>query len=200
MTFRSLILSSLLLASTAFAAPASTPAPVAEVVAAFSETQSSEGIAAAEQSTATVQAIDKKTRTITLKQQDGTVVNSIAPAAMRNFDQMKAGDIVTTTSGMSLDVQVLKNTSGPISEEQFQRFTRPKTGEKPSTTIVRGTRIVADVTAVDAATQTITLEGPVQVGKLKIQNPDNFKKIAVGNQLSAVITEVIEISVATAAK
>src|SRR5689334_710571 len=44
---------------------------------------------------ATVESIDKDKREVTLKKEDGTTTTIKCPESVRNFDQIKEGDIVT---------------------------------------------------------------------------------------------------------
>ena len=59
----------------------------------------------------------------------------------------------------------------------------------------REVTIVADVVAVDPAKQTITLKGPVHTIDLRIANPEQFKRIAKGDQVEAKFTQALAVSV-----
>src|SRR5215467_9741298 len=58
---------------------------------------------------ATVQKIDRDTREVTLKKEDGTMVTIKAPDTVRNFDQIKVGDIVTAKYTQSVALAVRKS-------------------------------------------------------------------------------------------
>jgi hypothetical protein len=49
--------------------------------------------------TATVESIDAKTRTITLKRPDGTFVGTVAGPEVKRFSEIKVGDKVSATAG-----------------------------------------------------------------------------------------------------
>jgi hypothetical protein len=72
-------------------------------------------------------------------------------------------------------------------------------GAKPRATPVgvmgREVTIVADVVAVDPANQMITLKGPVHSIDLHVDNPEQFKRIAKGDQVEAKFTQALAISV-----
>ena len=51
------------------------------------------------------------------------------------------------------------------------------------------------MTAVDPAKQAVTLKGPERTVTLKVQNPDQFKLVQVGDQVEATYTEAVAISV-----
>jgi Cu/Ag efflux protein CusF len=207
MTLRSLFLSTLLVATASFAAPAASPSPTVlpngvdktQIAVFFAETQSSADAGAAQASVATIVSVDAATRNITLKRADGSIATTIAPMEMRNFPQIKVGDSVNTVEAVNLEVSVLKSNIASISEGRFERISRPELGAKPGTVLVHGMEIVADVIAIDPVGQTITLEGALAERVIKIQNPANLSKVKVGDQIAAVITEVVTIQVSTPA-
>ena len=60
--------------------------------------------------------------------------------------------------------------------------------------------ITADVIAIDAKTQTLTLKGPKQTVELRVPDPKQFKLVKVGDQIQATYTEAVAISVETPKK
>ena len=58
--------------------------------------------------------------------------------------------------------------------------------------------VVADVIALDPLTQTVRLRGPTQVVDLRVHDPEQFRLVAVGDQVEATYTEAVAISVAPA--
>jgi len=60
--------------------------------------------------------------------------------------------------------------------------------------------IVADVIAVDPAKQSVTLRGPQRTVSLAVSDPEQFKRIAVGDQVEATYTQALAIAVEPAAK
>jgi len=75
-----------------------------------------------------------------------------------------------------------------------------KKGETPGGAVGRQVTIVADVVAVDAAKQTISLKGPKETVTMRIPDPEQFKRIAKGDQVEAKFTQAVAIAVAPAAK
>ena len=64
---------------------------------------------------------------------------------------------------------------------------------------MRETVIVADVTAVNPATQTVSLRGPGgRVVNLPIRDPEQFRRIAVGDQVEATYVEAAALSITPA--
>ena len=60
--------------------------------------------------------------------------------------------------------------------------------------------VVGDVIKLDAATQTITVKGPERTVELKARDPEQFKLVAVGDQIQATFTEAVAVAVTPAAK
>jgi hypothetical protein len=108
---------------------------------------------------ATVDAIDSKTRKITLKMKDGSLNSFIAGDEVRNFAQIKKGDIVTFdyTEAVAIDVQ--KSTEAPKMVET-ESIKRAKLGEKPSGTIETVGFMTARVEEIDYKTRMVVLKMP----------------------------------------
>ena len=109
--------------------------------------------------TATVDAIDSKTRMITLKGADGSKTSFIAGDEVRNFAQINKGDIVTFdyTEAVAIDVQ--KSTEAPKMVET-ESVKRAKLGEKPSGTIETVGFMTARVEEIDYKTRKVGLKMP----------------------------------------
>ena len=60
--------------------------------------------------------------------------------------------------------------------------------------------IVADVVGVDAAKQTVTLRGPKRTVDLRIPDPEQFKRVAKGDQVEATYTQAVAVVVEPAKK
>ena len=78
--------------------------------------------------TATIVAIEPDSRTVTLKDGKGRVVQVEVGEEARNFDQLKVGDIVTTEYREAISLSLSK-TSGPRSAKQ--RFTESRSACSP---------------------------------------------------------------------
>ena len=74
-----------------------------------------------------------------------------------------------------------------------------KPGEKPAGAVGRQVKIVADVVALDPAKQVVTLKGPNRTVDLRIGDPEQFKRIAKGDQVEATYTQALAMAVEPAA-
>ena len=149
---------------------------------------------------ATVQEIDKKTRAITLKKENGETVSIVAPETMRNFDQIKVGDIVHAKYQTSVSFQVVKEGSTAVGKALKETASRAKLGDKPGARLTRAVSMRANVTKVDPENKTITIQGKGKTLDMDVKNPEHFKVVKVGDQIDALITESIAISVTGAEK
>jgi hypothetical protein len=63
----------------------------------------------------------------------------------------------------------------------------------------RQVTIVADVVGVDPATQTVTLKGPQRTVDLVVGDPEQFKRVAKGDQVEATFTQAFAMALEPAA-
>ncbi len=159
------------------------------------------GVAAAAQTveiTATITAINHKTREVTLKGPQGNEVTLQLSKEVKNFAHMKVGDTVTAKYVEALTLELKKGGKAVVGRTEQSGAATAKPGEKPAGLAGRQLTIIADVTAVDPATQTVTLKGPKRTVDIKVADPDQFKLIQVGDQVEAKYTEALAIAVETA--
>ncbi len=150
--------------------------------------------------TATVQAIDLKTRIVTLKGPKGEVRDIKVGEEAVNLPQVKVGDLVTVKYYESLAVEVIKPGTVAGAGEKTA-IVRAKPGEMPGGMAARQSTVTATVTAIDKKKGTISLKGPE--GKTviaKAEDPKNLDKVKVGDELMITYTEALAISVEKAKK
>jgi Cu/Ag efflux protein CusF len=144
--------------------------------------------------TATVVEIDPATRTVTLKDKKGHIVDVEVGEEARNFDQLKVGDVVTTEYREAMSLSLSK-TSGPRSASERTMEQRSSPGAKPGGTVGREITVMADVVAVNAKAKTVTLKGPHNTVDVIVEDPEQMKNIRKGDQVQVVYTEAVAISV-----
>jgi Cu/Ag efflux protein CusF len=150
---------------------------------------------------ATVQAIDKPNRLVTLKAASGDVMIVQASADVKNFDQIKVGDEVAARYIEALSLELKKGGAGGIREKvEDDGAVAAKPGERPGAAVGRTIRATADVIAVDAKRQTIRLRGPQRTVDLKVKDPAQFKLVKVGDQIEVKFVEAVAVSVEPAPK
>lgn len=150
--------------------------------------------------TASVEAIDAAKRTVTLKGPEGKVTTITAGPAVKNFDQIKVGDSVVVGYIEALTLELKKGGTAIRQRTERDMGVAAKPGERPAGAIGTETTVIADVIAVDAKRQVVTLKGPERTVELKLRDPKQFNLVKVGDQVEATYTEAVAISVEAAPK
>lgn len=150
--------------------------------------------------TASVEAIDAAKRAITLKGPEGKVVTITAGPEVKNFDQIKVGDFLVVRYVEALTLELKKGGTALRQRTDRDMGVAAKPGERPAGAVGTQTTVVADVIAVDAKKQVVTLRGPERTVDLKLRDPKQFKLVKVGDQVEATFTEAAAISVEPAPK
>jgi len=111
-----------------------------------------------------VQKINKKTREVTLRRQDGSVMSVVVGPEVRNFDQIKVGDIVEAKTIELLAVAIEPATTQVRERRETtgRGDTRSALGEKPAATTQRTVEIVATVQEIDRKARIVTVKGAVR--------------------------------------
>jgi len=157
-------------------------------------------VAGAVKVAAVVTAIDKATRTVTLKGPDGSSFDVVAGDEVRNFDQIKVTDEVVVEYIRALTLEARKG-GGVRERTESADAARAKPGEKPAGAVSRQVTIVADVIDVNPKKKTITLKGPKgNIVVLDVKNPDHFKVVKKGDQIEADYVQALAIAVEPATK
>ena len=183
------------LATTAFAQQ---PAPAAGIAVASEPGKAA--IVGAVEISAQVVAIDKAARTVTLKGPKGNVVDIVAGEQVKNFDQIKVGDLVVARYAQALTLE-LRKTKAAGGEAVVKEEAAKAPGEKPAVAGARTVTLLADVVAVDPKASTITLKGPKgNEVTLDVRNPEQFKVVKKGDQVEVTYTEALALSVEPAPK
>jgi Cu/Ag efflux protein CusF len=148
---------------------------------------------------ATVEAVDAAQRQITLKGPKGKVVPLTVGPDVRNLEQVKVGDRVAVRYLEALTLTLKKDGKALPSSTKASDAARAKEGERPGGVVAEQVTVTADVTAVDTKTGIVTLKGPKQVVDLHVADPEQLKLIKVGDQIEAVYTQALALSVEPAA-
>lgn len=173
--------------------------PEAGVAAMASSAPGTGTVVAAVTISARVESIDKAQRLLTLKGPKGNAQTVTAGPEVRNFDQIKVGDMVVARYMEALTLTLKKDGKELVAKSETTDGARSAAGEKPAGIVGRQVEVTADVIAVDAKTQTLTLKGPKQTIELKVPDAKQFALVKVGDQIQAVYTEALALSVETAA-
>jgi Cu/Ag efflux protein CusF len=145
--------------------------------------------------TATVQAVDREKRTVTLRSPDGTTNTYKIGKQVANFDQIKVGDRVKATLVDSLAVVIRKADEPPSIGEDEAVALAPK-GARPGVVVANTTELTATVKAVDTAKRTVTLAGPAGTTRILKVGPDvDLTKVQPGDNIVVRYTEALALLV-----
>jgi hypothetical protein len=145
--------------------------------------------------------IDAATRTVTLKNQDGET-SIVAGPEVKNFAEIKVGDRFDVVYELAVAIELVKvKNPGTTSEQVTTSTTTAPQGDKPGMITTNTVTATANVEAIDTVKNTVSLKGPQgNIFKVKVQNPDLMKDIAVNDQVKVVYTEAIAAVVSAPAK
>ncbi len=150
---------------------------------------------------ATVVNIKKKERELTLRDEKGRDHVMIAGDEVRNFAQIKKGDIVEVEYRVAVASALEKASSATVAG-QSSAVERAPAGAKPGMAAMQTRSIVATVLEVDKKERMLTAQGP-RGGIVTFKVPaemKTFDSLKKGDKISAVLSEAIAISVKTPAK
>ncbi len=146
--------------------------------------------------TATVQAIDLKNRTVTLKQKSGQPFTIHAGEEVRNLPQVRVGDRVVVKYTEAVAVRINRDTTGGItSRKETLSGSRAAPGQKPAGTVRNTVETIANVLAIDPKTRKITFQGPQSTLTVKAPADVNLGRLDIGDQVLLTYTEELAIAV-----
>jgi Cu/Ag efflux protein CusF len=150
---------------------------------------------------AVIVSIDTTYRIVTLKTASGKVVEVVAGPEVKNFDQLKVGQKVKAAYSEALSLELKKGGGKPLTVTEKGGAASAAAGAKPGAAGARQVTVLADVVKVDTKAHLVTLRGPAgnQVD-LKVEDPEQLKNIKKGDQVEAVYTEAVAVTVEPAGK
>ncbi len=157
------------------------------------------GVSTADVAVAVITAISPETREITLKDGDKEFTYTAGPE-VRNFDQLKRGDIVLVGyfAGLVFDIK-------PADGQQPARkdviaVQRAAEGDKPGVAIQHTVHAVGTVEDINKEERTITIKGPEHTVILKVSKAVDLEKVKKGDRVDATYTTLYAIQVEPAPK
>ncbi|QFY44759.1 hypothetical protein F6R98_20760 [Candidatus Methylospira mobilis] len=150
---------------------------------------------------ATVKAINKKKRIVTLLDENGKQFQVTCGPEIENFSQIRIGDKVTTQFLESVEIEVTASKTAPHAD-QSETVERAPKGNKPELLVVDKVEVYATVQSIDYNTRQVTLLGPEgKVLKVKAgPNVERFNEIKVNDTVIARLTEAVDVKVEAPAK
>jgi hypothetical protein len=142
--------------------------------------------------TASVEAIEKATREVTLKKPDGTYDVFYFPETVRRFDTLKVGDKITAKYYENLVLRL--KTPGEKDVNSASGGT-VRAEDKVAATASRQRTITATIAAIDQAVPSITFTGPNGWKySRRVEDKKALEKVKVGDRLDITWTEALIVS------
>jgi len=147
---------------------------------------------------ATVEAIEKSTRMLTLKTADGKMTTLTVPSDVKRFDGLKVGDKITAKYYDNIVLR--KKAPGEKDVNTLSGAVNPSGGAKPTGSAAVQRAITATITAIDPSIPSISLSGPNNWHySSKVADKEALKQVKVGDKLDITWTEAVLLSVDTPA-
>lgn len=147
--------------------------------------------------TAEVQSIELDKREVTLKGPLGNVVTFVVDNRVKRLNEVKVGDHVRADYYVSIAAELRE----PTAEEKetplvvLQGLARAPADTEPAGGGLHQIKAVTTVEGIDMPTQTVTLKGPRgNYATVQTQNPDNLKKLRIGDTIVVTYTEALAVS------
>lgn len=145
---------------------------------------------------ATVEAVDYENRKVTLKGPEGKTVTIEVGEQVKNLPQVEVGDLVKMEYVEAVTIQVFAPGEIAPGTTIVSTLASAEPGQKPAGVTMDKIIIVATIEAIDVEEQLVTLRGAEgKVKTVKAENPENLKKVQVGDKVMITYTEAIAISV-----
>jgi hypothetical protein len=145
--------------------------------------------------TATVKAVDKKNREVTLQSPDGKVAKVKCGPEVRNFAQIRVGDEVKTTLLETVELFVTGNAEPAA--ERVTEVGRAPLGSKPGFAAIDAVEVKASVVAINYQSRKVTLKGPEGKVINVTAGPEvkRLNEVKVGDSVVARLTRAVSIEV-----
>jgi Cu/Ag efflux protein CusF len=143
--------------------------------------------------TATVEAIEASTRTVTLKGPEGNYVDVVAPPEMTKFSAIKVGDKVTARYYENIVLSVQRPGQKPVDRDATA--VTKSTGAKPGATASMQRTITATITAIDMKVPSITFSGPNNwTYSSRVEDKKALAAVKVGDKVDITWTAALLVS------
>ena len=142
-----------------------------------------------------VKAIDYTNRTVILDRPDGVTLTLKVGSAAVNFDKIKVGDSLMTTTSESFVAYLVKPGVSPDSITSYLASTAPPDSQ-PGGVIIRNVDYNGKILVLDYATRLVVLQyGKDQARQIQVGPQINLQELHVNDDVYIRTTEAIAIAV-----
>jgi Cu/Ag efflux protein CusF len=143
--------------------------------------------------TATVEAVETATRTITLKLPQGTYVDVVAPSSETKFSEIKVGDQITATYYQNVVLRVKK--PGERSADRDTTSGKGAGEKNPAVSPSTQRTITATITAIDLQVPSISFSGPNNwTYSSRVEDRKALQSVKVGDKVDIMWTVALLVS------
>ena len=145
---------------------------------------------------AVVEAIDAKSRMLTLKESGGQRLRFKVSDEVRNLQQVKKGDRVNVSYYESVMLQLRKAGEATTGVTVAEEAERAKPGELPAGAVAEVVTVTAKVVGIDSRARTVTLALPnTEKLTVKVNDPKRLERVRAGDLVEATYREAIAVAV-----
>jgi len=134
---------------------------------------------------ASIEALDKTARTLTLKGPRGNLVTLQAGQDFKRFDQLKVGDVVTATFTLAIAARIRK--PGDPEPKEVKESLTPLT-EKVGAKAYAEQTITVSIEEIDRTAPSVTVKtSDGRVLSFRVKNAANLQGLKVGDQVDVTV-------------
>ena len=138
---------------------------------------------------ATIVAIDRENRIVTLRGPRGNDLAVHADERVQRFNELKIGDIVTATYAQAVAVRIRKP-GGPAPTKQAESTVR--TADNKGATISREQTLTVVIHEIDLTAPSVTAEGPQKRQyTFRVRDKNEINDLKVGDRVDVTFTEAL---------
>jgi Cu/Ag efflux protein CusF len=134
---------------------------------------------------ATIVAIDKENRIVTLKGPRGDLIDVKADEKIKRFDELNVGDIISATYSESVAVHLRK--PGDPEPEKERVVVRPQS--KPGASVEEVKTRTVTISNIDRAASTVTVkDASGNMRSYRVRDPQRLEGVKVGDKVDVYYT------------
>jgi len=142
----------------------------------------------------TIEAIDKSSRIVTLKDKGGMLEELFCGPEVQRFDALKVGDTVTFRYYESV-VSALRRPGATAKPAESAGVTRTP-GTRPGGTVSQQITAAVTIQAIDAKVPSVTVKSDTgRVMSFRVQDAKNLEGYKVGDTVEITYTQALAVSV-----
>jgi hypothetical protein len=142
--------------------------------------------------TVSVEAIEKSSRTVTVKKPDGTYDMLYVPEGIKRFDTLKIGDKITARYYENMVLRLQAPGAKPVDSDSASVT---KSADSKAGTAARQRTITATITAIDPKVPSISFSGPNGwTYSSKVEDTKALAKVKVGDKVDITWTGALIVS------